>query len=489
MAELGMTLTFGAYLLILLGIGAYFYITGEAEMKRLTDYLLAGREAGTWTSAFSQVASVASGFTFFGWVAAGYFLGIQAFIYVFFAVLMQLIVWRYIAPKFRRQSGEYDSVTMVDHLARHFKGTNERGGDIIRVLGTLIVVAFMGVYLSAQMQAVGQTAEVSFDFNYTATIVVAGAVVAIYTTLGGYNASIWTDYLQGWVMVVAAIGFPIGAIFFAGGINAFFSQVASAGGANLVSWNGGQQINALLLSWAGLLGISFGFIGQPHVMQRFQAIGSEERLSRGAVIATSLSAIRLGMPIIIGLSGYVVLDNVENPENIMIQGLPELFPAWIAGILLAGIISAILSTSDSMLLLTASEATRSIYERFINPEASQRELIYAGRVAIVLFMSLAVIIASLNISTIFQLIVFGWTGLAACLGVPLLALLFWEGTTAEGVVTGMVVGFIATAANSQVLMTDIYPLLAYPVTLLSIFVVSYLTGRRTAPEPAAPGAD
>lgn len=489
MVELGMTVTFGAYLAILLGIGLYFYITQEDEMKRLTDYLLAGRDAGTWTSAFSQVASLASGFTFFGWVAAGYFLGVNAFIYVTFAVIMQIISWRFIAPKFRRQSGEYDSVTMVDHLARHFKGTNERGGDVIRVLGTLIVVAFMGVYLAAQMQAVGQTAEVSFGLDYLLTIVGAGAVVAAYTTMGGYNASIWTDYLQGWIMIVAAIGFPIGAIFASGGIDPFFTQVAAAGGADLISWNGGQEISALLISWAGLLGISLGFLGQPHVMQRFQAIESEERLSRGAVIATALTTIRLGMPIIIGMSGYVLLDNVDNAENIMIQGLPELFPAWLAGILMAGIVSAILSTSDSMLLLTASEVTRSIYERFVNPDASQRELVIAGRVAVVGFMALAVVIAALNISTIFELIVFGWTGLAAALGVPLIMLLFWEGTTAEGVVTGMIVGFVATAANNQFIMTDIYPLLAYPATLVAIIGVSYLTGLRASPEPAVTGDD
>lgn len=490
MAELGMVVTFGAYLLLLLGVGAYFFVTREGEMRRLTDYLLAGREAGTWTSAFSQVASAASGFTFFAWVGAGYFLGMNAFLYVSFAVLMQLITWRFIAPKFRQQSGEYDSVTMVDHLARHFRDTNERGADVIRVLGTLIVVAFLGVYLAAQMQAVGQTAVVSFDFPYAPTVVVAGGVVAIYTTLGGYNASIWTDYLQGWLMVVAALGFPIAAFLTVGGWSAFFNEVASAGGAGLVTWTGGQEVPAALLSFAGLFGISLGFIGQPHVMQRFQAIESADRLSRGAVIATVLSAIRLSMPIFIGISGYVLLNNVTNAENIMIEALPQLFPAWVAGILMAGIISAILSTSDSMLLLTASEFTRSIYERFVNPDASQRQLILVGRVVLVVFMAIAVAIAIMDISSIFALIVFGWTGLAACLGVPLVMLLFWESTTAEGVVTGMVVGFVMTAVNNQMVLTEIYPLLAYPVTFAAVIVVSMFTGRRATPATAgAPGAD
>lgn len=489
MAELGMVVTFGAYLLLLLGVGAYFFVKDEGQMHRLTDYLLAGREAGTWTSAFSQVASAASGFTFFGWVGAGYFLGIHAFLYVSFAVVMQLVTWRYIAPKFRRQSGEYDSVTMVDHLARHFRGRNERGGDVIRILGTLIVVAFMGVYLAAQMQAVGQTAVVAFEFPYALTIVIAGGVVAVYTALGGYNASIWTDYLQGWLMVVAAIAFPAAAIWSVGGWNAFLDGVASAGGAGLITWTGGQEVQAALLSFAGLFGIALGFIGQPHVMQRFQAIETPGRLSRGAVIATALSAIRLSMPIFIGISGYVLLDSVSNAENIMIEALPSLFPPWIAGILMAGIISAILSTSDSMLLLTASEVTRSIYERFVNPDASQRELILVGRGALVVFMALAVGIAVLNISSIFALIVFGWTGLAACLGVPLVMLLFWRETTAPGVIAGMIVGFFATAVNNQMVLTDIYPLVAYPATFLAVIVVSLVTERKPPVSAGAPSDD
>jgi sodium/proline symporter len=489
MAEIGMVVTFGAYLLLLLAVGAYFFVKGEGRLERLTDYLLAGREAGTWTSAFSQVASAASGFTFFGWVGAGYFLGIHAFMYVSFAVAMQLITWRYIAPKFRRQSGEYDSVTMVDHLARHFRGRNERGGDAIRILGTLIVVAFMGVYLAAQMQAVGQTAEVAFEFPYALTIIVAGGVVAVYTALGGYNASIWTDYLQGWLMVVAAIGFPAAAIWSVGGWNAFLDGVASAGGAGLITWTGGQASQAALLSFAGLLGISLGFIGQPHVMQRFQAIESPGYLSRGAVIATALSAIRLSMPIFIGISGYVLLAEVGNAENIMIEALPSLFPPWVAGILMAGIISAILSTSDSMLLLTASEITRSIYERFVNADASQKELILVGRVTLVLFMAIAVGIAVMNVTSIFALIVFGWTGLAACLGVPLLLLLFWEQTTAPGVLAGMIVGFVATAVNNQMLLTDIYPLVAYPATFVTIVVVSLVTDRKPPVSAGAPSDD
>lgn len=489
MANLALVIPFAGYLVLLLGIGVYFYVTREREMRRLTDYLLAGREAGTWTTAFSQVASGASGYTFFGWVGAGYVLGVRAFMYAFFAVIMQLVTWRFIAPKFRRQSGEYDSVTMVDHLARYFQDENKQGADVIRVLGTLIVVGFLGVYLAAQMQAIGQTGEVVFEIDYVTTILIGGGVVAIYTMLGGYSASIWTDYLQGWLMVAAAIGFPIMAIRYAGGFEAFLTGVAEAGGASLVTWNGGLEVSGLLLGWAALLGIALGFIGQPHVMQRFQAIESEKQLSRGSVIATALCAIRQGMPILIGISGYVILDSVGNPENIMIEGLPVLFPSVFAGVIMAGIMSAILSTTDSMALLTASEVTRSIYERFINPDASERKLVYVGRVTVFAFMALAVLIASLEISTIFALIVFGWTGLAAALGVPLVMELFWERTTAEGVIAGMVVGFASTAINNQMVMTDIYPLLAYPATFLAVVVVSYLTQKRAVAKPEPVGSD
>lgn len=482
MAGVGMWASFGIYMVMLLAIGAYFWITDKREMKRLTDYLLASREGGTWTTAFSQVASVASGFTFFAWVGLGYLLGISALWYALFTVFFQLFTWRFVAPRFRNKSEEYDSLTMVDHLARHFGRRGEqRNADIIRVLGTIIVVAFLGVYLGAQMVAIGTTAEAGLGLNYMSVVIVGGLVVAIYTFMGGFNASLWTDYLQGWLMIIAAIAFPIAAVSYAGGWGPFLDQVSAAGGA--LNWNGGQSGVALFLFLAGWFTFGMGMMGQPHAMQRFQAIESERLLSRGAVIAAAVSAIRMTFPIFIGLSGYVVLDEVTNPEHIMVEGLPTLFPDVIAGLFMAGIVSAILSTTDSMLILSSSELTRNVYERFINDDASQQRLIWVGRSFVVLFMALAIVIAWAQPASIFGLIAFGWTGLGAGLGAALLFVLLWSRTTAWGVVAGMVVGLGATVWN-QIYLPDHFPVVVYPVTFAVIIIVSYVEGSLSEQSPS-----
>lgn len=469
----GAQISFGAYLLALLLVGLYFY--QKSEMKRLSSYMIADREVGTWTTAFSQVASFASGFTFLAFVGIGYGLGLSALWYAFFTALAQLFVWRYMGSPFRRLSEKYDSLTLVDHISIHFERTeSQRMGDIVRVLGTVIIVVFMGAYLGGQLVAVGSTAEGGLDLNYQWTVIIGGLVIAAYTTLGGFNASVWTDYLQGWLMLLAAIAFPILAINEVGGWNAFLTEVAAIDPA-LLTWSGGNTGIALLLFVLGWMTYSLAILGQPHAMQRFQAIKSEQVVSRGAVIATAFSAIRMSFPVFIGLSARVLLGGVDNPEQAMVEGIPELFPSIVAGILLAGIVSAILSTTDSMLIMTSADITRNVYEKYVNPDADDTRLIYIGRFFVVSLALVGIGLAMLRPASIFDIIMFGFTGLGACLGPVLLLSIYWEGLTGWGAIAGMISGLAMTVLNRLYIYPEYFPVLVWPITFVTILVVSLAT--------------
>ena len=237
------------------------------------------------------------------------------------------------------------------------------------------------------------------------------------------------------------------------------------------------------------LGFTAGTIGQPHMMQRFQAVGDERMLSEGVVIMIFFEAIRGVFGIFIGLAGYVLIDNVANPENIGVILTLDLFPAWLAGIILAGVVSAILSTSDSMCLLTSAELTR-VYQEWVKPDASDRHLAWIGRLFVVIFMLFAIAVALIQLGTIFELVTFGWSGLGAGLGVTLFFVLFWKRTTSWGIVAGMIVALISTFIN-QIYWPDLFPILVFPVTIAAIISGSYVASAETRgvwqPAPSEPG--
>ncbi|MFC7009212.1 sodium/proline symporter [Halalkalicoccus salilacus] len=478
-----LSLTFGAYLLILIVIGAYFFLT--TETRRLSDYLLAGRNVGTWPIAVSEVSSVASGWTFFAWVGVGFTIGLGGLWFSLTMVLLVILMYRYVASPFRRQSEELDSLTVVDHLSSAF--ADERFGPPIRIVSTLAIVLFMTSYIGAQIIAAGQAMDTGLGIDYANAIVIGGLAVGLYTVLGGFNASVWTDFFQGILIFVAAVSLPVLAILEIGGWSAFLAE-ADAASPDLLSLSAGEAGRGLALFALAYVTFAFGTIGQPHSLMRFQAIRSERLVSAASVIAVTFQTLRLTVPLFIGIAGRVLYEDVGNPENVAMVMIVELFPGVVAGILLAAIVSAILSTSDSMLIVTSSDVTR-FYEAYVDPDASEARLIAFGRVVVAGVALLGIALAWLQPGTIFEIIEFAYVGMGVTFGLPLLFLLFWERTTAEAVLAGVTVGLAGSIVNLYVPpFSDYFPILVWPVTVGAILLVGYATfdGRRTT---AAAGAD
>ena len=461
-------LTFGLYVLCLLGIGIYFFL--RTETRQLADYMLAGRNVGTWPIAISEVASVASGWTFFAWVGIGFTTGLNGLWFSMAMLLVVLFLYRYVAPTFRRQSEAVGSQTVVDHLALVFRKSPV--GPWIRGVATLAVVIFLGSYISAQIIAVGEALATGLGASYGLAVGAGGLAVAIYTTLGGFNASVWTDFVQGLLVILAAIALPIAAIGEIGGWGPFVSQVQDVD-ASLLSMTAGKDGTALLLSVSAWLAFALGALGQPHGLMRFQAIRSERILSKASVIAMSFQALRLTVPLFIGIAGRVLYASTGDPESVAMTMMVDLFPSWFGGLLLAGITGAILSTSDSMMIVTAADLTQ-FYRTFGERDHSERTMIIFGRIVVAVMAAIGIVLAYLRPATIFAIIEFAFVGLGATLGLPLAFLVLWPETTGTGVFLAIVVGLLSAIGNLY-LWPATFPILVWPVTLAALLIGSALS--------------
>jgi len=464
----GLHLTFGLFLLVLLGIGAYFYRTTDA--RRLADYMLAGRDVGTWPIAISEVASVASGWTFFAWVGVGFTTGLHGLGFSLAMLLVILFMYRYVGPPFRRASQALNSQTVVDHLALTFQRTAT--GTAIRWVGTVAVVVFMISYVGAQLIAVGEALGTALDLPYVAAVLTGGMAVAVYTTLGGFSASVWTDVVQGVLVLIAALLLPIAALMSVGGWGVFLDEAAAID-PTLLSSTGGMGGGALVVALLAWLTFAMGAIGQPHALMRFQAIRSDTLISKAAVIALCFQALRLTVPLFIGIAGRVLYGAGAAPESAAMLMLADLFPPWLAGVLLAGIIGAILSTSDSMMIVASADLT-TLYRRQAGTQVTEGTVLRLGRLMVAGVAALGVGLALWRPGTIFDIIEFAFVGLGVTVGLPLAALMCWRRTTGTAVLATVGVGLVGTMANLY-LLPDLFPIFVWPVAFAVLIGTSLMT--------------
>lgn len=460
--------TFALYILTLLLIGGYFFLMKEST--NITSYMLADRDINFFPMAVSEASSVASGWTFLGWVAFGFSVGLGGLIFSVFFLMMVVFLYLVMGRRFRRQSEQLESLTITDHFASYFQ--NHLTGSLIRFAGSLAIIIFFGVYVGSQLKSVGEALLASMDLTYRTGVITGGVAIAVYTGLGGFRASVWTDLLQGIMITIAAILLPVVAIEAAGGWTAMFEQTRKIDPTltQLTAGKEGWDLCLWILMW---FTFALGVIGQPHSLMRFQAIRSEHDITSAAWIAGIFQSIRMTLPLLIGISGRVLYKQVENAEHVAFLIMTDQLPAIVAGVLLAGIISAIISTSDSMILVASTDVIQGL-RHSIRGELDERFLVYAGRGFVVLFSLIGILLALYSDESIYNLIKFAFYGLGATFGLPLLLMLYWDGLSGWGVLAGMATGLISSFVNHYYIFTDYDPVLVWPTTLLVLILVSLL---------------
>lgn len=403
-------ITLVAYKLVLLGIGLW----GKGRNQDAEDFFLGGRRLGPIVASISASASSSSAWTLLGVSGYAYAHGLQSLWLIPGCCGGFLLNWFLVAPALRRQSAESGAITLTEFL-----GGQEPGAGRVRVVASVIVLASLGLYVAAQFNAAGLTFSKTFSsVSQQESILIGGSVVLVYTLLGGFWAVSVTDTLQGMVMALTAIVLPLAAFWEVGGWESFVAGLNAVDHAGYMDLMEGKGLPVGIGAAIGLLSIGLGYPGQPHVVNRFMALRpGESALRVGQRWAMGWALTVYGGMILLGLCGRILVESVGNGEAVFIVLTSQLFPSVVAGILLAAVLSAIMSTADSQLLVAASSVTHDM----VQTELAPAQQLFRSRVVIVLLSLAAMVAAMYGKESIFQSVLFAWTAMGAAFGPVLMA--------------------------------------------------------------------
>ncbi|MBY6129271.1 sodium/proline symporter PutP [Qipengyuania aquimaris] len=491
--QTGTLFSLAFYFIAMIAIGLWAW-------KRSTDtsegYLLAGRNLPPAVAALSAGASDMSGWLLLGLPGALYaaglveaWIGIGLFIGAF-------VNWFVVAPRLRKQTEERgNALTIPEFLANRFPDK----AVALRVVSALIIVVFFAVYTAAGLVGGGKLFETSFAgilpgvamSDYMLGIWITALVVLAYTMIGGFLAVSLTDFVQGLIMVVALMVMPLVVMFGSGGeAGGSLTEVDVPGFLSLTE-------GLTLLAFISTISWGLGYFGQPHIIVRFMAIDTVEKVKTARNIGMSWMGVALLGSIGIGIAGRAYVERnglvVEDPETIFIVLANLLFHPVITGFLLAALLAAIMSTISSQLLVASSSLTEDFYKLFFRKQASERESVNVGRICVALVALAAIAIASDPESQVLGLVSNAWAGFGAAFGPLIILSLTWDRMTGAGAVAGLIAGagtvaaWIALGWNSQMPGFDggLYEIVpGFIVSWLAIWLVSKATAKASEPLPA-----
>lgn len=485
-------ITFIVYLLGMLGIGLYMYF----RTNNLSDYVLGGRKLGPGVAALSAGASDMSGWLILGLPGAIYASGMSEAWMAIGLSIGAYLNWQFVAKRLRVYTEvSEDSVTVPDFLENRFKDKSH----ILRVISALVILLFFTFYTSSGMVAGAKLFEASFGLPYQPALWIGTLVVVSYTLLGGFLAVSWTDFIQGILMFLALIVVPIVALNNMGG---WSDAVDAVGQINPDHLNMVQGVGIIAIISSVAWGL--GYFGQPHIIVRFMALRSAKDVPKARFIGTTWMVLGLYGAIFTGFIGLafistqdvnvlsqygisVITENgvqmLEDPEKIFIAFSQILFNPVVAGILLAAILSAIMSTIDSQLLVSSSAVAEDFYKAIFRREAKDMELVWVGRIATVGIALIAALIATNPDSSVLDLVSYAWAGFGAAFGPTILLALFWKKFTRNGALAGVIVGAVTVIVWGDFLSGGIFDLYEIVPGFLLNLIVAVLVSMTGKPSP------
>jgi len=307
-------------------------------------------------------------------------------------------------------------------------------------VSAIIILIFFTIYASSGLVAAGRLFESMLGIPYAAAVVIGAATIVVYTFLGGFLAVSWTDLIQGTLMVIAIVAVPSIAYNAAGGAEAVGKAMDAANISTSLMPSKSRPILAVISSLAWGL----GYFGQPHILARFMGIRSAAELPRSMKIALTWVAVSLAGAVISGFIATAMYKGLSggDHEKVFIYMVRDLFNPWVGGILLAAIMSAVMSTIDSQLLVCSSALAEDFYDRVIKRDASEQELVFIGRGAVIIVSVAALLMAFNPDNTVLDLVAYAWGGFGAAFGPLIIASLYMERTTWKSALGGMVTGTV-----------------------------------------------
>lgn len=458
------------YFLAMIGIGFYAY----RRIHDLNDYMLGGRSLGPAVSALSAGAADMSQWLLMGLPGAIYVAGLVEWWIAIGLTIGAWLNWKLVAPRLRVYTQvSNDSITIPSFFHNRFK----ENAKILRIVSGIIILVYFTFYVSSGFVASGVFFESSFGYSYHLGLFIVGGVLVLYTLVGGFLAVSYTDFVQGTIMFLALISVPIIGGFVNGGLGETIEAVKNFD-PNWLSLTATATVTGIISSLAWGL----GYFGQPHIIVRFMAIRTAKETKQARRIGIGwmiLSLAGAAATAFVGVAYFQQNAGVEltDPEAVFIQMGQILFHPFIAGILLAAVLAAIMSTVSSQLIVTSSALVEDIYKAIYKSDASEKHYILLGRIAVLVVAIVAALLAWEQSNTILNLVAFAWAGFGASFGPIVLLALYWRKFTSQGALAGMIVGAVTVFIwGNSALSGYLYEIVpGFLLNLIVAIVVSKMT--------------
>jgi sodium/proline symporter len=459
--------TFVAYLVLILFLGIKAY----RRTHNLDDYILGGRKLGSIVTALSVGASDMSGWLLLGLPGAIYLSGLSEIWIGIGLVMGAYCNWLFVSRRLRVYSHHAkNSLTLPDYFENRFNDTTK----ILRLVSAFVILLFFTFYTASGLVGGAILFENSFGMQYSTALISGGLIIVGYTFIGGFLAVAWTDAVQAVLMFLALLVAPTVVILTSGGTIEVWQQMQAVNPQSTQLFSSMSVIGFLsLIAWG------LGYVGQPHILARFMAAENPQKLVAARRIAMVWMVLVLVGSVATGLAGIAFFaDNpLDNPETVFIALSQQLFNPWVAGVITAAILSAIMSTIDSQLLVSSSVISEDFYRVFVKPNASEKELLFVSRAAVIAIALLAMVIASDRESRVLDLVSYAWAGFGAAFGPVVVFSLFWRKMTAVSAIAGMTVGAVTVVVWSNLSggLFDLYEIVpGFVFASLVIVIVSSL---------------
>ncbi|QIM15287.1 sodium/proline symporter PutP [Leucobacter insecticola] len=474
-----------AYLFIALGIYFAAMIAIGVYAARKTsdheDYMLGGRNLPPWVAALSAGASDMSGWLIMGLPGAVYAAGLIEGWIAIGLTIGSYLNWRLVAPRLRAYTQiSNNSITVPSFFENRLRDKTR----ILRVASSLIILIFFTLYISSGMVAGGKFFESAFGSSYLLGMALVTLVTLGYTMFGGFLGASLTDVVQGLMLVIAVVLVPVAAVISVGGIGEATAMISSLRPEHFNLFGGTGVTSVTILGIASGLAWGLGYFGQPHIIVRFMALRSSADAAPARRIGIAWQVVSLAGAVFAGLVGvaYVAKNNINlaDPETVLLMMSQTLLHPLVAGLVLAAVLAAIMSTFSSQLIVCSSALVEDLYKVVRKTPPSERVLVILGRLCVLGVAVVAAILALAPNDTVLGLVSFAWAGFGAAFGPIVLLSLYWRKLTNWGAFAAMVSG-TATVFIWKALNTGLYELLpAFVVAVLTAVIVSRATYRHDA---------
>jgi sodium/proline symporter len=463
--------TFVLYILAMVLIGFIAY----RATKNFDDYILGGRSLGSYVTALSAGASDMSGWLLLGLPGAIFVSGLSESWIAIGLIIGAWLNWQFVAGRLRvHTEHNHNALTLPDYFTHRFEDKSR----LLRIFSALVILVFFTIYCASGVVAGARLFETTFGLPYDTALWVGAAATILYVFVGGFLAVSWTDTVQATLMIFALLITPLFVVLALGDFGAAMDTIAMQDPANFDMFRGLSFIAII-----SLLGWGLGYFGQPHILVRFMAASSVKAIPNARRIGMTWMILCLGGAVAVGFFGIAYFADhpdvagpvTANGERVFMELVKILFNPWVAGVILSGVLAAVMSTLSAQLLVSSSALTQDFYKSFLRKRASQTELVWVGRAMVLMIALIAIGIAYNPESKVLGLVSYAWAGFGAAFGPVVLISVLWKRMTRNGALAGMLVGAITVVVWKNFIGLGLYEIIpGFILGSLAIVVFSLL---------------